>query len=348
VPLSPAKRHPTGFVFTERSRELDHEHRKRLRGGAALTLSMRYLATAFGRLRRGTAPVKTEPTPRPPPGTVAITFVGHATVMITTPGSRVLVDPLLENSLYGVRRAKGAGIAPADLVDVDLVLVTHAHRDHLSRRSLARLPAAAPIIVPPHCEGLVRRGDQHKVEELEPGRTYRASAGEGASDVEVTAVPVRHSGWRGLGDYARRGACGYVVRTPRHIIYVAGDTGYFSGFAEIGRRFRPDIALLPIAGYEPASFREEHMSPLDAVYAFEDLGARVMIPTSYGSFPLSYEPLGAPLEWLREIMRARNLPPCGAQGQGPGHAACVAILDHGETVRFREAGRVEPATTSRK
>ena len=165
-------------------------------------------------------------------------------------------------------------------------------------------------------------------EELEPGRGYRSS------DVEVTAVPVRHSGTRGFGDSAHRGACGYVVRTPRHSIYVAGDTGYFSGFVEIGRRFRPDVVLLPIAGYEPAAFREEHMSPLDAVYAFEDLGARVMIPTSYGSFPLSYEPLGAPLEWLQEIMRARGLPVCGAPAQSGAPSPCVAILDHGETVRF--------------
>ena len=128
------------------------------------------------------------------------------------------------------------------------------------------------------------------------------------------------------------------MRTPRHVVYVAGDTGYFSGFIEIGRRFRPDIALLPIAGYEPASFREEHMSPLDAVYAFEDLAARVLIPTSYGSFPLSYEPLDAPLEWLHEIMRARGLPPCGAQAHGPEQPPCVAILDHGGSIRFGKQG----------
>lgn len=330
--MSPARRHPTSIGFAERSRELDHEHRKRLRGALPLTLSMRYLALALQRLRRGTAPVNAPSAPRPPAGTVTITFVGHATVMITTPGSRILVDPFLENSLYGVRRAKAAGIAPADLADVDLVLVTHAHRDHLSRPSLAQLPGSAPVIVPPRCQRLVRRAGLLKIEELEPGRGYRTS------DVEVTAVPVRHSSSRGFGDYLARGACGYVVRTPRHVVYVAGDTGYFSGFIEIGRRFRPDIALLPIAGYEPASFREEHMSPLDAVYAFEDLAARVFIPTSYGSFPLSYEPMEAPLEWLHQIMRARGLPLCGAQAQGPDHAPCVAILDHGESIRFGKQG----------
>ena len=328
--MSPARRHPTSIGFAERSRELDHEHRKRLRGALPMTLSMRYLSLAFERLRRGTVPVHAPPTPRPPDGTVSVTFVGHATVMITTPGNRILVDPFLESSLFGVRRAKAAGIADADLADVDLVLVTHAHRDHLSRASLTQLPGTAPVIVPPRCERLVRRVGLLTVEALEPGRSYRAN------DVEVTAVPVRHSGSRGFG--APRGACGYVVRTPRHVVYVAGDTGYFSGFIEIGRRFRPDIALLPIAGYEPASFREEHMSPLDAVYAFEDLRARVMIPTSYGSFPLSYEHMEAPLEWLNEIMRARGVPLCGAQAQGADHAPCVAILDHGESVRFSKQG----------
>jgi L-ascorbate metabolism protein UlaG (beta-lactamase superfamily) len=331
--MSPAKRHYTGFGFAERARELDHEHRKRLRGALPLTLSMRYLASAFERLRHGTTPVRAPPTPRPAEGTVAITFVGHATLMITTPGNRILVDPFLENSLFGVRRAKAAGIAAEDIADIDLVLITHAHRDHLSRRSLAQLPGTAPVIVPPQCQRLVRRVGLLKVEELEPGRGYRAR------DVEVTAVPVRHSGSRGFGDYTRRGACGYIVRTPRHVIYVAGDTGYFSGFVEIGRRFRPDIVLLPIAGYEPAGFREEHMSPLDAVYAFEDLGARVMIPTSFGSLPLSYEPLEAPLEWLQEIMRARGLPLCGAQAPGPEQSPCVAILDHGGTIRFGKQGR---------
>ena len=187
------------------------------------------------------------------------------------------------------------------------------------------------MIVPPRCASLVRR-TACRGRRAGPGRTYRLG------DVEVTAVPVRHSGTRGFGDYVRRGACGYVVRTPRHVVYVAGDTGYFSGLRRDRTALRPDIALLPIAGYEPARFREEHMSPLDAVYAFEDLGARVLIPTSYGSFPLSYEPLGAPLEWLQQIMRARSIPVCGAPARGPGQAACVAILDHGQTIRFGTQG----------
>ena len=329
--------------FAERARELDHEHRKQQRSALPATLSMRFLRTALGRLARGTAPATATPVPHPAPGMVSVTFVGHATVMITTPETRILVDPLLENSLCGVRRAKAAGIADEDLDDVDLVLVTHAHRDHLSRKSLARLSGEAPVIVPPHCEQLVRRVGLLSVEELAPGRSYTHR------DVEVIAVPVRHSGTRGLGDYARRGACGYVIRTPVSppgvtpvCVYVAGDTGYFSGFVEIGRRFHVDVALLPIAGYEPAGFREEHLSPLDAVYAFEDLAAHVLVPTSYGSFPLSYERLDAPLAWLRALARARGLLP---PERAPAPTGMVTAADSASwiTVRRHISARARPA-----
>jgi L-ascorbate metabolism protein UlaG (beta-lactamase superfamily) len=310
----------------ERARVLDFEHRKRARSVWPRVLGLGYLTTALGRLGRGTAPVEAPPVARPAAGTVSISFVGHATVMITTPAVRILCDPLLENSLFGVRRAKAAGIAAEDLDDVDLVLITHAHRDHLSRASIVRIARKAVLVVPPRCTSLVRGLGFADIVELDPGNS------QALGDVEVTAVPVRHSGTRGLGDYLRRGACGYLVHARAGALgaaaYLSGDTGYFSGFTEIGRRFHPDVALLPIAGYEPASFREEHLSPLDALYAFDDLGARLFIPTSYGSFPFSYERLAAPLAWLRELARARGL------GQ-PDADRRVAILDHGQTLHLR-------------
>jgi L-ascorbate metabolism protein UlaG (beta-lactamase superfamily) len=317
---------PAPLPAAERARVLDFEHRKRERSVWPRVLGLRYLTTAVGRLGRGTAPVEAVPVPRPPAGTVSITFVGHATVMLTTPSVRVLCDPLLESSLYGIRRAKAAGLAPDDLDDVDLVLITHAHRDHLSRSSIVRIARKAVLVIPPRCTSLVRGLGFADIVELDPGTSHALG------DVEVTAVPVRHSGTRGLGDYVRRGACGYLVRAHAGAMsaaaYLAGDTGYFSGFSEIGRRFHPDVALLPISGYEPAVFREEHLSPLDALYAFDDLGARLLIPTSYGSFPLSYERLDAPLTWLRDLARERGFARPDAERR-------LAILDHGDTLHVR-------------
>lgn len=297
----------------ERRKELDHLHRGRLRAAPGLALSMRFLAAAVRRLRTPTRLVKPVPVPRPASGTLAVTFVGHATVMLSTPRTRVLTDPLFGNFLYGLRRATSAALAPSDLGEVGLVVVSHAHHDHLRRPSLRLVPRSATVIVPPRCGDLVS--------DLGFARTIELGLGgkEIIDGVEVTAVAASHGGGRGGIDLARRPACGYVLRGEGQCVYFAGDTAYFSGFVEIGERFRPDVALLPIAGYEPASFRADHMSPLDAVFAFEDLGAATMIPIAHGSFPLSYEPLEAPLAWLREIAVERGL----------GEKVCM--LEHGDT-----------------
>jgi L-ascorbate metabolism protein UlaG (beta-lactamase superfamily) len=247
--------------------------------------------------------------------------------MITTARTRLFTDPLFERSIYGLPRAKEAGVHPGDIDDVDLVVVSHAHRDHLSPASLRRILKDVPIVVPPRCGPLVARLGFLDIKEVAPG----VSSTHG--DVEITAVPVRHSGAGSLGG-ARRGACGYVIRAQDSCFYFAGDTGYFSGFAEIGRRFHPDVAILPIGGYEPAIFRDEHMSPLDALQAFDDLGARVLVPIAHGSFPLSYEPLDAPTAWLRSLARERKLPVGGPTAAGE-DTRRIAILDHGETIHFR-------------
>jgi L-ascorbate metabolism protein UlaG (beta-lactamase superfamily) len=87
------------------------------------------------------------------------------------------------------------------------------------------------------------------------------------------------------------------------------------------------VALLPIAGYEPLPLRATHMSPLDAVAAFEDLGAHVLVPIGHGAFPLGYEALGAPLAWLRAICEERGL------------TGRLAALSPGETCLVRRAAK---------
>jgi L-ascorbate metabolism protein UlaG (beta-lactamase superfamily) len=301
----------------ERIKELDHLHRTRVRSawqsGAALAASLRFLRAAARQLSRPTRLVRPARVP-PPEAGLSITFVGHATAMLTTPRARVLTDPMLENFLFGLRRAEAASLHDEDAAEVSLVLISHAHHDHLHRPSLRRLPRAATVVVPPRCASLIEREGFARVVVLEPGEELVHR------DLTITAVAARHDGARGLTGW--RGAGGYVARTGAVSCYFAGDTAYFSGFEEIGRRLHPQIALLPIAGYEPLPMRETHMSPLDALYAFEDLGAEVLIPISHGSFPLGYEPLDEPLHWLEELARERHL-----DDQ-------LLVLRHGETSTF--------------
>jgi L-ascorbate metabolism protein UlaG (beta-lactamase superfamily) len=314
----------TGLQRTlERKKELDHLHRTRVRSawqsGAALAASLRFLRAAARQLIIPTRSARPHRVPRPAPGALSITFVGHATTMMTSAAARLLTDPLLVNFLLGLRRAEAAVLHADDAAEVTLVLISHAHRDHLHAPSLRRLPKSATIVVPPRCAGLVERAGFARVVVLEPGEELVHH------DLTVTAVAARHDGARGLTGW--RGAGGYVVRSGRGAAggasaYFAGDTAYFSGFEEIGRRLRPQVALLPIAGYEPSPLRETHMSPLDALYAFEDLRAEVLIPIAHGSFPLGYEPLDEPLAWLRALAAERGL------------GDKVRPLAHGETLTF--------------
>lgn len=303
----------------ERAKELDFEQRSRLRSVRRVTITLSFLRLLARRLWAGTQPAGAQAVPHPPSGTVALTLVGHATVMMTTPRARIITDPMLEHALWGLPRARAAAVDDGDLADVDAILISHAHRDHLSLPTLRRMPRRATLVVPSGCASLVSALGFERVVELAVGQDLDLK------DVRVTAVPARHSGARGFFDRKRRSANGYVIRTGGRNIYFAGDTGYFAGFVEIRRRFSPDVALLPISGYQPAPFREEHLSPLDAVYAFEDLGARILIPIAHGSFLMSYEPLDEPLAWLQELARASK----------QRLALALTVLGHGQTCLLR-------------
>jgi L-ascorbate metabolism protein UlaG (beta-lactamase superfamily) len=135
-------------------------------------------------------------------------------------------------------------------------------------------------------------------------------------DWKVTFVPSRHWGARMLHDHDR-GYGGFVLEHQGRKIYHAGDSAYFEGFAEIGKKIAPEIALLPIGAYHPASFRRVHMGPDEAMKAFKDLRAKIMVPMHFGTFKLSFESLEEPLRWLKEIAAQQKL------------TARVKILDEG-------------------
>lgn len=240
-------------------------------------------------------PALHEPLPSIEPGQAAVTFGGHATVMVRYPGLGVAFDPMLGRWIGGVRRAVEPGLGAADLADVGLILISHRHADHLHLPTLRRLPRSATIVVPGGGAAAVSGLGYARVIELAPGADLELRG------VQVTALATAH----GETELAR--GLSYVLRGDGPSIYLCGDSGYFSGFADTGERFAPDIAVLPIGGFLPASFRRRHMSPLDALYAFEDLGAQLFVPIHHGAFALGYEPPAEPLIWLRSLASQRRI-----------------------------------------
>ena len=250
----------------------------------------------LGRWFKPPRPAQHEPMPGIGPGQMAVTFGGHATAILRYPSLAIAFDPMLGRWVGGVRRAVEPGLAPGDFSDVGLVLISHRHADHLHVPTLRRMPRTATVVVPAGAASWVSTLGFQRVVELMPGSDLELRG------VQVVAAATSH------GDHElARGLSYVVVGAGCPSAYLCGDSGYFSGFADIGTRYAPDVALLPIGGFLPVSFRARHMSPLDALYAFEDLHARMLVPIHHGSFALSYELLDEPARWLVELAKARGV-----------------------------------------
>jgi len=249
----------------------------------------------------------------------AITFIGHSSFLMQMKGLGVLIDPVFATRLILLRRQRRAGVRVKDLPAIDAVLLTHAHMDHLNRpslravtREMRRRGRVAPVaIVPNGVEDLVTDLGFSKVVEL---KWWESEEVEG---LKVTATPARHWGARMFSD-THRGFGGYVLEARgAESVYHSGDTAYFGGFAEIGRRLSPKIALLPIGAYFPDSYRSVHTSPEEALRGFLDVGAETMVPMHYNTFKLGREPMEEPLaRLLVAAERAGVLAKVEALGEG--------------------------------
>jgi L-ascorbate metabolism protein UlaG (beta-lactamase superfamily) len=237
-------------------------------------------------------------------GVPSLTWVGHATWLIRLGGQSILTDPVWSGSLGpGITRNVRPGISIEEARPT-VVLVSHNHRDHLDAATIRRLGAGPTYVVPAGLGPFFTRKGADKVVELEWwGRTQ-------VGDLTINFVPSQHWSQRGPTDKNETLWGGFVVEEHQKRVYFAGDTAYFDGFAEIGRRFPGiDAALLPIGAYDPEWFmRVQHMNPEDALNAFQSLGARVLCAMHWGTFKLTDEPLDEPPRLLEELCQRRGIP----------------------------------------
>lgn len=216
---------------------------------------------------------------------LVIRFLGHASVVIDTPESRIVTDPFLRDRLGPLRR-HGPSPDPSAIGPVDAVVVSHAHPDHFDRGSLARLEGD-PIVVVPRGLGRAMRRSGRRAVELTIGETVELPGGWTA-----TAVPARH--WRWLAAPAAA-TIGFLLERPgRGAIWFAGDTARFGAMSSLAGRV--DVALLPVATWGP-HLGPGHLSPRSAAESARDVGARVAVPIHWGTlYPAGLERrYGAPL-----------------------------------------------------
>jgi L-ascorbate metabolism protein UlaG (beta-lactamase superfamily) len=214
----------------------------------------------------------------------SVTWVGHSTVLIESGGTRLLTDPVLRRRLGHLRRIASAP-RDEDLRDLDAVLISHAHVDHLDPPSLERVARSCPVFAPPGCGAPLRRRGIEATE-LEPGEGATVGA------VEVLAVRAEHGGrrhpfWRG------RTTLAYMIEAERRIFF-AGDTDLFDGLGDLAGNL--DLALLPIWGWGPR-VGPGHLDPKRAAQAAALLEPRAVVPIHWGT-------LASPgVRWLADPVR---------------------------------------------
>jgi L-ascorbate metabolism protein UlaG (beta-lactamase superfamily) len=249
----------------------------------------------------------------------SITWIGHSTFLIQMAGLNIVTDPVWARRMAFQKRLAPPGIELSDMPSVDVVLISHAHYDHMHFASLRKLRGPKKMIVPAGLrKKLITRGFLQS-QEL---HWWEDTSFHG---VKFTFVPAQHWTRRNPWDMNTSHWGGWVLEIDRGpTIYFAGDSGYFRGFSEIGRKFDIDIALLPIGAYDPEWFMaSQHVSPEEALQAFLDVKANYFVPMHYGAFKLSDD---TPAEALARLEAARIK-------QGIPLEKLI-MLHHGESMRF--------------
>ncbi len=237
---------------------------------------------------------------------LAVLWIGHATALIQIEDKLVLTDPVFTSSVGQMSaRLVEPGLDVENLPQVDATLISHMHFDHLSLGTLDEIQDRVGTLVMPR-GGLVYLTDfGFPVVELDRWQRFEKDG------LRITAVPVIHNGMRygidiGWMDHT---FTGYVIQYRGVTVYFGGDSAYGPHYKETRKRFpHIDLALLPISPIQPRSFmRKSHVDPDEAVVAFEDLGARWMLPIHYGTFVNGRDLPGDALGALDKAIRTRRV-----------------------------------------
>ncbi len=259
------------------------------------------LGRSRGRLRLLDRINPPRPAPRRPRLTdwqdhdLAAAWIGHATVLLRVGGKTILTDPVMSSRIglglglltAGPRRHFAPVLRLDQLPPIDLLLISHAHFDHLDRPTLARLPRRTPVITALHTSDLIRDLGFRNIRELQWGE--RAEVGDGMS---VAAQQVSHWGARTFYD-RHRGFNAYLIEAGRRRVLYGGDTAFHEGFKSIGK---VDLAIFGIGADDP--YIRAHATPEQAWQMADHVRADFILPMHHSTFRLSHEPMNEPIERL--------------------------------------------------
>jgi L-ascorbate metabolism protein UlaG (beta-lactamase superfamily) len=224
----------------------------------------------------------------------SLTWIGHATFAMRLGAKMIVTDPIWSSRVGFAKRRADPGVSLENMPAIDVVTISHSHRDHMDMPTLSRL-GPKPTYVVPKDNAAVLRGFPNVVE-LGWWESWSCE------NVRITCVPAQHWSMRTPFDRNERLWGGFIYESPEGTAYHAGDTAFSEvTFAAIAERFPAiDWAMLPIGAYDPTWFMQpQHMGPEEALRVWEILGARNFCAMHWGTFKLTDEPMDEPPARLR-------------------------------------------------
>ncbi|MEH7226362.1 MBL fold metallo-hydrolase [Bacillus sp. JJ1566] len=234
---------------------------------------------------------------------ISYTWIGHSTFLLQLNGLNILTDPVWAKRMGFEKRLTEPGIQLKELPEIDVVVISHGHYDHLDFPTLKKLPGNPLYFVPIGLKSLFMKKSYQNVIEM---KWWEKTEYEG---VQIQFVPAQHWTRRTINDMNTSHWGGWIFQTPNQTFYFVGDTGYFPGFKEIAERYTIDTVFMPIGAYEPEWFMaDSHISPEDSVKAFLELKAKQFVPMHYGAYRLADDTGPEALERLLQEWEKRQLP----------------------------------------
>lgn len=239
----------------------------------------------------------------------AIFKLGHSSVLLRIDGELVLIDPVFSERAsavqwIGPKRFHQPPIAIADLPEIAAVIISHDHYDHLDKNAIQQLISKTKLFVTPLRVGKHLQAwgvPEYQIVELNWWQNTKVAG------IEFIATPSQHFSGRSLTDRDQTLWASWVIKGWDTKLFYSGDSGYFSGFKEIGQKYGPfDVTLIETGAYNEL-WADIHMMPEQSLQAHIDLQGKVLMPVHNGTFDLSLHDWFEPLEAIHQIARANDV-----------------------------------------